>query len=223
MERDFNNRKSIDAWDNQDLLLKIEKAFNIEFDSENVKDISTIGDLCDQIVNKINLEHADTCTTQHAFYLVRDAIIATARTEKCAVLPHTRLAKIFSKENRQKAITDMEHELGFEINLLQPKQWVIILFSITLLASLFTFYYSWPLAVAGCLASVLGLAVAGKFGKEIRLKTVGDLANKISRESYLKARRNPAVSRNAIKRKVHELAAGELELKPVMIARRRHF
>src|ERR1700757_3660251 len=108
MDRDINSRKSINTWDSQDLLLKIENAFGIEFDIENLKDISTIGNLCDQIVNKINLEHADTCTTQHAFYMVRDAIIATARTEKCAIMPHTRLTKIFPKENRQKAIFDME-------------------------------------------------------------------------------------------------------------------
>jgi hypothetical protein len=223
MDRDFNKRKSIDAWDSQDLLLKIENAFDIEFSIKNLEDISTIGNLCDQIVNKINLEHADTCTTQHAFYLVRNAIIATAQTEKCTVMPHTRLAKIFPKENRQKAITDMERELGFEINLLQPKQWVIILFSITLLSSFIAFYFSWQVAITGCLTSVLGLGLAGKFGKEIHLKTVGDLANKISRESYLKARRNPAINRNAVEQKVRELLAGELELKPVMITRGRQF
>jgi len=223
MDRDFNKRKSIDAWDNRDLLLKIENAFCVQFSNDDLKEIATVGDVCDLVIEKINHEHADTCTTQHAFYQVRNAIAATAGTEKCTIMPHTRLAKVFLKQNRQQAIADMERELGFEINLLQPKQWVIILFSVTLLSSFIAFYFNWEIAVAGCLASVLGLALAGKFGKEIHLRTVGDLANKISRETYLKAKRNPAVKRCDVEQKVRELFAQQPELEPVVLTRRSRF
>src|SRR3569833_204407 len=223
MDRDFNKRKSIDAWDNRDLLLKIENAFNIEFSYDDLKEIATIGDVCDLVIEKINHEHADTSTTQHAFYQVRNAIAVTAGKEKCTIMPHTRLAKVFLKHNRQQAIADMERELGYEINLLQPKQWVIILFSITLLSSFIAFYFNWQIAAAGCLASVLGLALAGKFGKEIHLRTVGDLAYKISRETYLKAKRNPAVKRIEVEQRVRELFAQAPQLEPVVLARRSRF
>jgi hypothetical protein len=223
MDRDFNKRKSIDAWDNRDLLLKIENTFCIQFSNDDLNEITTIGDICDTVVRKINNEHADTCTTQHAFYLVRNAIAATAGTEKCTIMPHTHLAKVFLKQSRQQAIADMERELGFEINLLQPKQWVIILFSVTMLSSLIAFYFYWEIAAAGCLASVLGLVLAGKFGKEIHLRTVGDLANKISRETYLKAKRNPAIKRCHVEQKVREIFAQELRLEPVVLARRSRF
>ncbi|MBS1526542.1 MAG: hypothetical protein JST19_12880 [Bacteroidetes bacterium] len=223
MDTEFNKFRRFDSADIEAVLVRIEKSFNIKFDYNSLSEVDSYRALSNIIVSKIVLEQEDTCTTQRAFYLLRNAIAATTGADKCSIVPHSRLTKLFPRDNRLTAITGIEQELGFQINLLKPKQWIITLFTITLLGSSIAFFYTWPLALAGCLASLSGLKLAGKFGKEIHLKTVGDLATKISRESYIKARRNATVNRNEIERKVKELFAHELQLEPVRINRQSSF
>src|SRR5262249_21730221 len=134
-----------------------------------------------------------------------------------------RLSKLFPKENCHEIIADLKREMELDINVLRPKQWIVRTFSLLLTASLIGLFFTWQVGLLACLASLLGLKLAGKFGKEIHVKTVGDLAHRISRESYIKARRNPAVSRNEIEQKVRELFAQELQLEPVVANRRSRF
>lgn len=223
MDMEFSRLKRFDSADVEAVLARVEKSFDIKFDRGSLADVDSYRMLADIIAGKINLEHADTCTTQQAFYKLRNAIAAVVGTNKCSISPRSRLKKLFPRENRLQTIADIEMELGFRTNLLRPKQWVVATFALVLLVSLIVFFFSWPIALCGCLASVLGLKLAGKFGKEIHLKTVGDLANKISRESYMKARRNPTVNRNEIEQKVRELFAQELQLQPVALTRRSRF
>ena len=216
MDKEFYNLKNAAPEYLEGVLLKIQRSFNIQFDNEGLKNVRTFGSLCDLIVSKINQEHADHCTTQHSFYQLRNTISAIIRVDKCSVTPHTRLSKIFPRENRLQVIAEIEQELGFETKLLQPKQWVIALFSITLLASFIGLFYNWQIAAAGILASLIGLKLAGKFGKEIHLRTVGDLANKICRDS----RHAGIVNKNEVEQKVREIFENDARLAPIFLARR---
>src|ERR1700739_3927459 len=125
----------INPLDVHHVMTKIERSFNIKLDHEVLQEATTVRKLSDAIVDKINDENADMCTTQHAFYLLRNAMANATGTDKCSITPHTKLAKLFPRENRIQAIQQIEGDLGFEVDLLQPKQWVIILFSIILAAS----------------------------------------------------------------------------------------
>jgi acyl carrier protein/gas vesicle protein len=224
MGREIYELNNVDPKNIDDVILKIQRSFNIKFDSEGLKGINTFGGLCDLIVSKINHENEDSCTTQHAFYLLRNVIAATAGIDKCDITPQTRLSKIFPRESRLQMISEIENELGFSVNLLQPKQWVLILFSLIFIGSLIGCYFNWQIGVAGILASVTALRLAGKFGKEMHLKTVGDMANKVARESYLKSRRNSCtVNKNEIEQKVRELFKNDLDLKPVALRRESNF
>jgi hypothetical protein len=223
MAEEIYKLRSIDPEDINDVLVKIQRSFNIKLDNEGLTNANTFGSLCDLIINKINLEHEDTCTTQHAFYLLRNAIATATGTDKCSITPHTRLSKLFPRENRLQIIQEIEHELGFGIDLLQPKLLILAIFSAVFLGSMIGCYFNWEIGIAGILASVLGLKLAGKFGKEMHLKTVGDLASKISRESYLKARRNSTINKNEIEQKVRELFANDLGLQPILIRRESQF
>jgi hypothetical protein len=52
----------------------------------------------------------------------------------------------------------------------------------------------------------LGLKLAGRFGKEMHVKTIGDLAEKIAREHYLKCRRDAStVNKNEVSEKLRQL------------------
>ncbi|MDB5143745.1 MAG: hypothetical protein JWQ66_2458 [Mucilaginibacter sp.] len=215
---------NVDPEDIGDILVKIQRSFNIKLDNEGLRDVDTFGDLCDVIINKISLEHEDTCTTQHAFYMLRNSIAAVTGIDKCSVKPQTRLSQILPKENRLQIIAEIENDLGFKTNLLQPKQWIVALFSLTLIGSFIICFYNWPIGIAGLLSSGISLKLSGKFGKEMHLKTVGDLANKISKESYLRYRRNPCtINKNEVEQKVKEFFINDLDLEPIVLTRKSQF
>jgi hypothetical protein len=206
------------------VLMKIQRSFNIKLDNEGLRDVDTFGDLCEAIIQKISLEQEDACTTQHAFYMLRNAIASVTGVDKCSITPQSRLLRILPKENRLQLIEEIENELGFKTNLLQPKQWVLVLFGLTLISSFIICFYNWPIGIAGLLSSGISLKLAGKFGKEMHLKTVGDLANKISRESYLRSKRNSCtINKNEVEQKVRELFIRELKVEPIVLTRKSRF
>src|SRR5665213_239108 len=116
MKEEIYKLNNVDPDDISDVLVKIQRSFNIKLDNEGLREVDTFGDLCDAIISKINLEHEDSCTTQHAFYMLRNAIAAVTGIDKCSVKPQTRLSKILPKENRLHIIAEIENELGFKIN-----------------------------------------------------------------------------------------------------------
>jgi hypothetical protein len=204
------------------ILAKIQRLFNIKLDNEDLKDVDTFGNLCDLVISTI--DHSNSCNAQHAFYKVRSAIVSVTGIDKCSVKPQTRLSSIITEENQLQVLSEIENELGFNINLLQPKQWIIAIFVFTFVCSVIACLYIWPIGIVGLLGSVISLRFVGNFGKEIHLKTVGDLACKISRESYLKSRSNNCtVDKNQVEQKVRELFANDLGLEPVMTTRRSTF
>lgn len=211
---------SADPDDISDVLVKIQRCFNITLDYEGLKNITTFGHLCDLVISKISSDQEETCTTQHAFYMLRNAIASVNGINKCDITTHTKLCRLFPKEHRLEAIARIEDELGFRINLLKPKQWIVGIFALTLIVSGIFCFYNLFAGMAGLLLSAIALKLAGKFGKEMHLKTVGDLACQISRESYSKVRRNNAISKHEVEQKLRELFAGDRELKPVILTRR---
>jgi len=213
---------SVEPNDISDVLVKIQRSFNITLDYEGLKNITTFGHLCDLVISKIDSEHEE-CTTQHAFYMLRNAISSVNGINKCDVSTHTKLCKLFPKEDRLEAISKIEDELVFKTNLLKPKQWIVSIFVLTFIGSGIFCFYNLFAGVAGLLLSGIALKLAGKFGKEMHLKTVGDLARKISRESHSKIRRNSTINKNEVEQKLRELFVNDLELEPVMLTRRASF
>ena len=53
--------KNIDPDDISDLLVKVEKSFDIKFGDTELMHISTFGELCDHIANKIQLDNSNAC------------------------------------------------------------------------------------------------------------------------------------------------------------------
>jgi hypothetical protein len=223
MDKEFIDFRNVDLSDICDVLTKIEKSFNIKLDNEGLENANTFKSLCDLVISKIDSEHEESCTTQHVFYMLRNAIARANGINKCDITTHSKLCTLFPKEDRLEAIAKIEDELGFGINLLKPKQWIVGIFLVTLIASgIFCFYHLFA-GMAGLLLSAIALKLAGKFGKEMHLKTVGDLACQISRESYLKIRRNNTINKSEVEQKLRELFANDLRLKPVMLTRRTNF
>ena len=69
--------KNVDSEDLEDVLVMIEKSFDFKFETAELKDVETFGHLCDIITNKVQGNNIDDCTTQQAFYKLRDAIASS--------------------------------------------------------------------------------------------------------------------------------------------------
>jgi hypothetical protein len=156
--------------------------------------------------------------------MLRDAIAHKAGMDKCAIKPQAKLSEIIPSDNRLEFISEIESELGYDFNLFQPRKLVTGIIAFLLAASIIGCFYNLPLGITGILISALSLKFAGKFGKEMHLKTVGDLANKVSKESYLKCKHNRCtINKNEVEQRVRELFTNELKLEPIAIRRNTHF
>lgn len=217
--------KNIDSEDISDMLLKVEESFGFKFGKTELKDVITFGELCDIITNKVLGDNTNDCTTQQAFYKLRKAISATLLIDKENITIDTDLQEFFPRRNRRQKIKELQRELGFSIDVLDIKEWMSWTIVLGFILSIIMFFFNWQIALSGLTFSILFSWTAIKFfATELELLTVGQLAEKISREDYFKARRNPTtVNRNEIAQKVKELFSKDLELEESALTRQATF
>lgn len=183
--------KNIDPEDIEDLLVKVEKSFNIKFQGRELADVKNFGDMCDHIANKIELDHLNDCTSQQAFYKLRDAISAELNIERSMITRQQKLAVIFPRNYRRPYLKRIEVKLGFKLNVLRPPSWQTLTLLLIFILSLVGFFFSWKLAISGFTFSLLGFWVSDKAANEIGSETIEQLVEKMTTENYLKSRRNP--------------------------------
>jgi hypothetical protein len=218
------NLSNIDPEDVGDVLLKIERSFNIRFTDEDLTHIKTFGALCDLVVDKVKQVQSDSCTTQQAFYKLRNAINAKKPIDKCDLKPQTKLCELFPRDNRIEVVADLEKEMGLHMNLLRPKPGIVWAFIIALIAAVTVSLVYGVVGYIGTIVAITGLILAGKFGKELKVKTLGDLSEKIAREHYLKCRRDAStVNRGEVAVKVKELFADYLDVAPASLKKQARF
>lgn len=180
--------KNLDPLDIDDAIFSIEKSFNLKFKDDELSEIKTFGELVDIVSDKIKLENIESCTTQQAFYKIRKALKEAFNIDN--VTPKTKLAEIFPKKNRRKNVKNFEKSLGFKINILTVNGIATITLLITFLFSIFYLGFDWKIGILGILISILGFKITFRFAKELVVKTIGELSEKITRENYLNSRSN---------------------------------
>ena len=190
MTADFKLR-NIDSEDIEDLLLKVEKSFGIKFAEKELFHVSTFGELCDHITNKIELENSEDCTSQQAFYKLREAISTSLLLNDKTITPTTPLEQVLPKQNRRSFVRKIENNLEFKLDILKASDSTIGVFLIILILSLVEIFINWRIGILGFVISICGLWVSNRFGRQLKVKTIGEVAKKITRENYLKSRRNP--------------------------------
>lgn len=216
--------KDIHPEDISDLLVKVERSFKIKFEDKELMHLSTFGELCDQIINKIQLYNSDDCTSQQAFYKLRDAISSTLQIDKKTISTNFPLADLLPRKSRHLATKKLEETLGFELNILRPPHWITITLTILLFASLIGIFFYWQIGLFGLLLSIAGFWLAGKIGNELDLQTVGQVVEKMKRENYLKSRRNPnTFNKNEIEQILIDWFSNEFDLDKSKLTREATF
>ena len=202
-----------DPEDIEDVLRKIEKSYDISFVADELSHVRTFGELCDHIIAKIKQQDADDCTTQQAFYKLRDAIVVSNQLDKASIHSDTSLTSVFPRHRRRKQIAEIESKFGFKLNALRPKYFITWTLAILCLGSLVGLFFNWKLGLIGFVSSLLLFKLAAMTAKEFNEVTVGQLADKMTQENYLKSRRNAAtVNRKEIVKKIEELFIRDLGL-----------
>lgn len=186
-----NKVENIDTEDAEDLLIKIEKSFDIKFGDTELMHIKTFGEFCDHLVNKIQLDNTNDCTTQQAFYKLRNAISSTFNVESKAITTDFLLNTILPRKSRREKIINLENSLGFQLNILRPPHWVINTLLVLFFSSIVGLFLKWQYGLVGVFISYFWLWFSKKISNELDVQTVGQLAKKITRENYLESRRNP--------------------------------
>ena len=180
-----------DSEDIDDVLIKIKKSFGLKFERNEFAHVKTFGDIYDVISAKIKGEDVLDCTTQQAFYKLKEAI-HQVRGNEIQIFPTTRLDSLFPKKDRKPALRRIENDLGQRLNILGPKNYIKVIIFILIIASLVEFFFNWKYALYGLGFSVAAGKVAGWLGKEFEVKTIEDVVKKMVTGNYRKSRRHPA-------------------------------
>lgn len=85
----------------------------------------------------------------------------------------------------------MEDALGFQLKILSPPAWVTWTLLFLFIGGLVALFFNWKIGLSGTILSMVGFWLADKVGNELNLQTVGHVVEKMTRENYLKSRRNP--------------------------------
>jgi acyl carrier protein len=216
--------KNIDPDDISDLLVKVETSFDIKFGDNELMHISSFGELCDHIVNKIQLDNSDDCTSQQAFYKLRDTISSTLQIDNKTISTNYSLADLLPRQSRRSRTKKLEMQLGFKLNILRPPHWVTGTLALILLASFVGLFFNWQIGLSGLVFSIAGFWFANKIGNELDLQTVGQVAEKMKRENYLKSRRNPKTfNKNEIEKVLTDWFSNDLDLDKSKLTREAKF
>jgi hypothetical protein len=211
---------NIDSEDIEDVLIKVEDSFEFRFEDNEMKHVKTFGQLCDHIANKFSQESAEDCTTQQAFYKLRKAIIETVHVDRNSITADTSLVDILPRNNRISVVKKLEENLVFKLSILSPPSFIIGFLLAMLIVSLITLFVVLPLGAIGLAISFAGFWLAKRTGKELKLKTVGEVAKKMTRENYLKSRRNPKTyNRKEIEKVLIDLFSENLGLDKSVLTR----
>jgi hypothetical protein len=213
--------KNIDPDDVTDVLLKVETSFGFKFSDDALKDVKTFGEICEIISNHIKEVDVNDCTTQQAFYKLRTAIAANQKVDVLNITPTTKLKDIFPRRTRRRQLKKVGDELNIPIDILDIKEgfgWTIV---VGIVISLIMFFYKWQYALSGLISFIaVGLIANKLFAKELEIETVGQLAEKLSRENYLEVRRKPrTVNKKEVEEIVIDLFKNELGLEKEALTR----
>lgn len=191
--------EDVELQDVEDTLGYLDKAFDLNLKSNAFSTAKTFGDICQVFQNNIPYQNEESCTSQQAFYKIREAIFFSQKIDKGTIKPDTLIDEIFPKTGRRKKIKAFQKALGVPIDILSMKPWLGLFIAVGFLLSFLAFFFSWKLALIGILTFLISNWAARKLSREIEYISIGELIMRITRDHYMKMRRNPnTINRNEI-------------------------
>jgi hypothetical protein len=220
--RDLDDIKleNYEGEDISDVIVKLEKSFDLKFSKTAFVEAKTFGDICDIVGTHINHLHKDDCTKQQAFYKIRKAIAETQLIDEKQIGLTSKLVELFPRHNRRQKIKEFRNLLGIKVSFLTYPGWLSLLLGIGSLLSLGAFFFDWKIAVAGITFFACSFRIADWLGKDLELQTVRQLVEKVTREHYVAIRRTKhTVNRNEILDTIKDAFSNDLAIDKVQLTR----
>jgi len=224
----LNNITKLDNYEDEDIfdvVLKLEKSFGLKFENDAFYNVTTFGDLCDIFTNNLQGDNSDDCTTQQAFYKVRNAIATTQLIDTKSITLDTKLQDIFPRHNRKQKIKVLQNELNITFKILDIKSWLGWTIFIGIVTSLIMFFFNWQFAITGLLLFIaIGWTSYKFFAKEFELTTVRQLTEKLTTENYIDVRRQKGtINRQEILKLIVDTFSNDLDIDKAYLTRNDKF
>lgn len=226
--RVLNDITKLDNYEDEDIfdvVQKLEKSFGLKFEKDAFFHVKTFGDLCDVFTNNLRGDNSDDCTTQQAFYKVRNAIALTQLIDVKSITLDTKLQDIFPRQNRKQRVKQLQDELNITLKILDIKSWLGWTIFIGIVASLITFFFKWQFAITGLLFFIaVGWTAYKFFAKEFELTTVRQLTEKLTTENFVDVRRRKGtINRQEILKLIIDTFSNDLDIDKAYLTRNDKF
>lgn len=184
----------------EDCIPSIEEMYKFKFEEGETQSVKNFDEFCDLIIAKIDFENIESCTTQQAFYKLRNSLIEANILEKEKIKLETKLKELFPRKGRIKLVKRVENNIGFKLNILLPPKFIFYALVLLSITSLIFLFINFKFGILGILISIFGFYLCSWFGKELEIETLKELVEKITSENYLKVRtRKNTVNKSELK------------------------
>jgi len=110
--------------DGVELIMEIEKAFEISIPDPEAEKIRTVGDLHNSVWNHLKDQHSNRCNSQMLFYKLRIYFTSTYGLERNYFRSDTKLNDILPYENRRELYLDFASNIHLKLpGLTLTKPW----------------------------------------------------------------------------------------------------
>jgi acyl carrier protein len=129
--------------DSIELVMDIEKKFDIRIPDEEAEKITTVGKMYDVVWGHLQGKHSDKCNAQILFYKLRKSAEDIFHFPRQQFLLNTIPEDIFPKENRCEVYKEVANNINLSLpGLVLTKPWSIFLNSFGLVVIVFTLIYA---------------------------------------------------------------------------------
>lgn len=177
-----------DGLDIDEIIITIEKSFDIKIDDKDSNGIKTYGDFETLILSKINGDEKNDCTSQQAFYKLRNIISETFNINKEDIKLETKLDQIFPKKNRIKNIQLLEKELSIKNKFLTHSAiQFIVLFMVFSSSVIFLYFNSLYAIILFSIGMILSEELKTK---KFAFNDIREVSEFLKNENYKNSRKN---------------------------------
>lgn len=129
--------------DSVELVMEVEKAFDIRIPDEQAEKMITVGAMHDWVWNNIEKKQKDKCASQALFYKLRKYCTESFDLPNYSFAPGTLLNDVFPSENRRKQYASFATAVKLELpRLILPSSWSFFLNTVGIICILGGLIYS---------------------------------------------------------------------------------
>ena len=207
--------------DSIEILVEVEKAFEIKIPDQEAEKIITVGNFHDVVWLHVNHRQSNKCKSQGLFYKLRQSLVEVFHIPKESLKPDTSLNDIFPQEDRRKYWRKLSLANGLDFpNLVLPPHYSTFLSSIglitiggglaiSLILMLFFDFTKWTLLIplAGISITYFISKLLNSRRTEFTQENISDLTNKILVLNYNTLNRGGEVNRKEVELIVSNIIA----------------